>query len=117
MAPSDASAPSSNAIAAAAYFLGILSGAAVLWRYPDDPFVRFHAWQSILFNLALAALVVAMEAVPLLGVGLVIVMVLAGVGVWGLLLLQAWRGRWFMLPLLGDLALERARVPRPRDSR
>lgn len=102
--------PNPRTIAATAYLLGFLSGAAVLWRYPGDPFVRFHAWQSILFSVALSGLVLAADFIPLLGLGLVFAFGLLGVATWALLLLQALRGRWFLLPLLGDIALERAGV-------
>ena len=100
----------SRATAAAAYFLGFVTGVAVLLRRPADPYVRFHAWQSILFSAVVTIAVLAMDFVPLLGLGLVLVFALGGIATWAVLCVLAWRGRWVMLPLLGDVALERARA-------
>lgn len=108
--------PESRTAAAAAYFLGFVTGAAILLRGPADPYVRFHAWQSILFSAAVTIAVLAMDFVPLLGLGLVLVFVLGGIATWAVLCVLAWRGRWVMLPLLGDVALERARAAGARDS-
>ncbi|HUP20342.1 MAG TPA: hypothetical protein VM778_10365 [Gemmatimonadota bacterium] len=102
--------PESRAAAAAAYFLGFVTGAAILLRGPDDPYVRFHAWQSILFSAVVTIAILAMDFVPLLGQGLVLVFALAGIVAWVVLCVLAWRGRWVFLPLLGDIALERARA-------
>ena len=101
-----------RATAAMSYALGFLTGAIVLWRAPEHPFVRFHAWQSILFSAALLTLILALDLVPLLGLGLVLALGAGGAVVWVFLLVQAWRGRWFALPLLGDVAFERAGVER-----
>ena len=97
--------------AALAYPLGALSGVVCLWRYREDAFVRFHAWQSILFSIAATVAIIALEFVPLLGLGLALV-VAAGAVLLALgLMWRAYRGYWAMLPLLGDIALERASAP------
>ena len=54
----------------------------------------------------LAVAVAAMDAVPLLGLGMVFFLVVAAGLLTVFFVWQAWRGRWFVLPLLGDMALE-----------
>lgn len=95
--------------AALSYLAGFVSAALVLWRRGEDPFVRFHAWQSILFSLALATTLVGVELVPLLGLALVWAIATLGALAWIGLMVQAFRGVWTLLPLLGDVALERSR--------
>lgn len=107
--PATASTSRSRTAAAAAYLLGFVTGIALLRRHRDDSYVRFHAWQSTLFSAALVASVVALQFVPIVGSGLAIVLAVVGAGTWIALLVQAYRGRWFLLPLIGDVALERAR--------
>jgi uncharacterized membrane protein len=50
--------------------------------------------------------VAALDAVPLLGLGIVFFLFVGAALLTVLLVWQAYRGRWFLLPLLGDVALE-----------
>ncbi len=82
--------------------------------YNRNSFIRFHAWQSIFFTVACIALDVALMIVghlpffgfltlflwPLLGLALFIV--------WVFLLIKAFNGERFKLPLIGDLAEKQA---------
>lgn len=106
--PSDAA--ESRRAAVLAYLVGFLSGAVVLWRYRGDEFVSFHAWQSILFSVVAAAMVAGLSTVPIAGLVLAAGILALGGVVWVILVLQAWRGTWFMLPLIGDIAYERSRA-------
>ena len=104
--PAQRSESERRSIAALAYILGPLTGIVCILAYREDPYVRFHAWQSLLLGALVALAVVALDAVPLLGLGMVFFLVV-GAGLLSLLLMwQAWSGRWFVLPLLGDVALE-----------
>ena len=104
-----------RSIAALAYILGPLTGVACILLYRDDPYVGFHGWQALLFGGFVALAVAAMDAVPLLGLGMVFLLI-AGAGLLTLVLMwQAWRGRWFVLPLLGDVALEIVNRDRARE--
>lgn len=94
--------------AALAYPLGLVSGLICLWRFHEDPFVRFHAWQSILLSVAAVAAIVALEFVPLLGLGLAFMVAAGAVALALVLMWRAYRGHWAALPLLGDIATERA---------
>lgn len=95
-------------LAALAYPLGFLGATVCLWRGRGDPFVTFHAWQSIFLSVAC---VVAMEVldrtVPLLGLPLALAVGGATLATALFLAWRAWNGRWTALPLIGDVALER----------
>ena len=113
--PSQRSESEVRSVAALAYILGPLTGVACILLYRDEPFVRFHGWQSLLLGAFVAIAVVALDAVPLLGLGMVFFLFVAAGALTLLLMWQAWRGRWFVLPLLGDVALELVNRDRPRD--
>ena len=105
-----ASRPETDArsIAALAYVLGPVSGVACILLYRNDPYVRFHGWQSLLLGAFVVLAVAALDSVPLLGLGMLFILFVGMVLLTLLLAWQAYRGRWFLLPLLGDVALELA---------
>lgn len=92
--------------AALSYTLGLLSGAIVLAVEKDDPYVRFHAMQSVLTFSAIAFLYVLLPTVPVIGdfgpvMGAFRVSVFF---LWGLLMWKALMGEAYRLPYVGDLA-------------
>ena len=101
--PSDSQ---TRSIAALAYALGPVTGIACIILYGDDPYIRFHGWQSLLLSGLVALAVAGLKAVPLLGLGLVFFLFVGTALLVLVLVWQAYRGRWFLLPLLGDMALE-----------
>lgn len=83
--------------------------------YNKSRFVRFHAWQSIFFNLAWIVLWVVLRMtahIPLIGWITVFLIdplvVLGGFIVWLILVLKANQGQMFKLPVVGDLAEKQA---------
>lgn len=105
--------PDDDRFAALAYPLGFVSGLFCLYRWRDQPFIRFHAWQSIIASALVVVGILVFDRIPLLGIGLVFFLTLGAVLSIPLLVWQAYRGRWFVLPLVGDIALERARSAEP----
>ena len=83
-----------------AYVLGWLSGAFFLLIEKNSPFVRFHAWQSVLTFLPIF---MALWLIPLWFVFWPISVVL-----WLLLMFKAFQGERFKLPIVGDIADRRA---------
>jgi uncharacterized membrane protein len=75
----------------------------------------FHGWQSLLFSTLVLVAVVALKAVPLLGLGMVFLLFVGSMLLLAMLVWQAFRGRWFLLPLIGDVALELAQRGEPKD--
>jgi uncharacterized membrane protein len=86
----------------------------VLEPYNKSRFVRFHAWQSIFFNVAWWILWFGLRVVvhiPFLGFLTLLVWPLVGLGgfiVWIILLLKANQNQMFKLPVIGDLAQQQA---------
>ena len=101
-------APQDARAAALAYVLGFVTALFCLWFYSDRPFVRFHAWQSLLLWLAVGLAILGVDFIPIVGKGLVLFLLGTALLLTALLLWRAWRGDWWMLPLIGDIARERA---------
>jgi uncharacterized membrane protein len=110
-----------NVAAALAYVLGIITGVLflVLEPYRRDKFVRFHAMQSILYFVA----AVAFNIVWSIGVGILMhisglfalasipIRLLISLGffcLWLFLMFQAYSGREFGIPILGQIARKQA---------
>ena len=79
--------------------------------YNKNPFVRFHSFQCIFLT---GAWIVLWFALTLLGSAvfwaslLILPLGLAGIGLWIVLILKAYQGRIFKIPVIGDLAEKRA---------
>jgi len=82
--------------------------------YNRSAFVRFHAWQCIFFTIACVAIDVALMFLghlPMLGLVTLFIWPLVGLGffiVWIILLIKAFGGNYFKLPIIGDLAEKQA---------
>jgi uncharacterized membrane protein len=96
--------------AALAYVLAGFSGLILLVLRREDRFVQFHALQSIaatVVAIALALVLWLFSFFPLLGFlyGMLLrVLQIALFVLWLYLLWQAYRGRWFRIPYVGDWA-------------
>jgi uncharacterized membrane protein len=108
--PEEPSEERSHALGALAYFFLALSGLVLLAVKRDDPFVRFHALQSVLATVAFffAGLVLrALGWFPVFGflylylykLYLILVFVY-----WLFLIVRAYRGDRYKIPYLGDVA-------------
>jgi uncharacterized membrane protein len=86
----------------------------VLEPYNKSRFVRFHAWQSIFFNVAWWVLWIGLRIVvhiPILGFLTLLVWPLVGLGgfiLWIILIMKANQNQMFKLPVIGDLAEKQA---------
>jgi uncharacterized membrane protein len=86
----------------------------VLEPYNRSRFIRFHAFQSIFFYVAWMVFWVALSfvgALPVLGWATVLLWPLLGLGgliLWILLLMKAYGGQMWKLPVVGDLAEKQA---------
>src|SRR5215467_3723208 len=106
-----------NVASALCYLLGIITGILflVLPPYNRNPVIRFHAFQSIFLH---AACIIAMIGFNIfLGIlhmagifflGTIIWM--ACFVLWLYMLLQAFQGKMVVLPVIGPLAQQQARV-------
>jgi uncharacterized membrane protein len=122
--PQTSSGLQPNAAAALSYLAGFITGILflVLEPYKNDRFVRFHALQSIFFNVAWVVLwVVWLILGFVLGAithGLFIfiqipvdlLIVVCGFCIWAYLTYAASQGKTFRLPIIGALAAKQAGI-------
>lgn len=101
-----------------AYILGFVTGILFLLvdPYKNDRFVRFHAFQSIFFNLAVIAFFIAWGTVSsilisitggLLALVIVPITMLVYLGVfvyWIFLMYKAYKNERYMIPYIGEMA-------------
>ena len=113
-----------NTAGALAYLAGIVTGILflVIDPYKSDRFVRFHAFQSIFFNVAWIALWIAWMIVGLvlgaitkglfffLQVPIDLVLMVGGFCLWAFLMYSAYQGKMTRLPVIGALAAKQAGV-------
>jgi len=109
---------SSNVAGLLAYVLGFITGIIflVIEPYKNDKFVRFHAFQSIFFNVGIIVfwiaymIVVSILSFVTLGImamvmGLVGFLIsLAILAYWIFLMYQAYNNKLYKIPFVGDLA-------------
>ncbi|MGA2476268.1 MAG: DUF4870 domain-containing protein [Terriglobia bacterium] len=113
---------SSNVAGLLTYILGFITGIIflVIEPYKNDKFVRFHAFQSIFFNVALIVfwiaymIVVSILSFVTLGIiamvmGLVGFLIwLAILAYWIFLMYKAYNNELYKIPFIGDLAAKQA---------
>lgn len=88
-----------NTAAALSYVLGWLTGIVFL-LIEKDPFVRFHAMQSIITFGILTVL----SFVPVIGWVLSPFLMIIGFVLWLVLIFKAYQGEEFKLPVIGEFA-------------
>ncbi len=110
-----ASGPTDNIFGALAYVTVIPAIIfLVLEPYNQKRFVRFHAFQSIFYAVAWCALWMVLNIIahiPFLGWLTILVwplVSLAGFVIWLVLVLKAYQGQMFKLPVIGDMAEKQA---------
>jgi uncharacterized membrane protein len=112
---------SDNAAGALCYLAGLITGIIflVVAPYSTNRNVRFHAFQSIFFNIAWIAIWIVemiisavLAAIPVLGwmLSLLLTMAIAlgGLILWLLLMWKAYNGDRLVLPVIGPMAEKQA---------
>lgn len=104
------------------YLFGWISGLIIFLIEKDDKTVRFHALQSIFFNVALIIVGIAMSiiigiiaVIPGLNLALIAIVPIfyavfwiGTLVVWILLMVRAYQGEKWKLPVIGDIAEQNA---------
>jgi uncharacterized membrane protein len=93
-----------NVAGALCYVLGWLTGIIFYILEKDNKFVRFHAMQSIIVFLPLFIITLIFQWIPFIGwiiSGLIGLLMLV---LWLVLMLKAYQGEKFKLPVVGDIA-------------
>ncbi len=113
---------SSNVAGLLCYIFGLITGIIflVLEPYKRDPFVRFHAFQSLFFNLATIVFWIAWNIIQVVlstithGMFSLIFLpldMLIGIGLfvyWIVLMIKAYNGQKHMVPIIGAIAAKQA---------
>lgn len=80
----------------------------LLEPYNRNRFIRFHAFQCVFLCIVLVVIHVVLLAVPIIGWAISIFVNLGALVLWIVLLLKAYQGQMFKLPIIGDLAEKQA---------
>ena len=90
------------------YLLGFISGIVFWVIETKSPFVRFHAIQSTFVFVGLFVIQMAANVIPFLDPLISALASLATLVLWIILMIKAFQGERFKLPIVGDMAEERA---------
>ena len=113
-----------NVAGALTYLAGFITGIVFIATepYKSNSFIRFHAFQSIFFNVAWIAfwmvwMVVSAILTPLtaglfalIALPLILIISLLGFAYWLFLMYQAYQQKLYRIPLIGKYAAQRAGV-------
>jgi uncharacterized membrane protein len=108
---------SENAACTLCYIVGFVTGIIflVMAPYNANPRVKFHAWQSIFFNIAWIAFWMAINVITAMVDFLALVLLpvyalisFAGFLFWLFLMWKAYQGENFEIPVVGPLARQQA---------
>lgn len=86
------------------YLAGWITGLVFFLIEKENKFVRFHAMQSIITFGALTVLFMVLGFIPFVGGIIMPFLGLAQLVLWILLMVKAYNGVYFKLPVIGDLA-------------
>lgn len=95
---------SSNVAGLLCYFLGWVTGLIFILIEKEDDFVRFHAVQSIITFVILNVLSFVASLVPVIGLIISLILWPVSLALWIILMVKAYQGEKFKLPIAGDLA-------------
>jgi len=77
--------------------------------YNRSSFVRFHAWQSIFFGVAVAVIHTILAVIPIVGWLLLAPVSLGFLILWIFVIFKASKGERFKIPFIGNFAEQQAR--------
>lgn len=96
-----------NIVSALTYVLGFITGIIFILMEKENKTVRFHAMQSIITSGALFVIQIVLMIVgfviPFIGL-LSFLIGLVGLVLWLVLIIKAFQGEKFKLPVVGDMA-------------
>jgi uncharacterized membrane protein len=86
------------------YLAGWLTGIIFLIIEKENQFVRFHAWQSIFVFGAFTVVEIVLSFIPVIGWVISWLLGVLAFILWIILMLKAYQGARYKLPISGDLA-------------
>ena len=97
-----------NLAAMLCYAVGWVTGLIFFVLEKDSRFVKYHAMQSIVVWLAWMVGCYILLMIPILGWIVAFLMFPVGVVLWILLMVKAYNGEKFKLPVIGEIAEQQA---------
>lgn len=86
------------------YLLWWITGLVFFILEKENKFVRFHAMQSIIVFGAITIIQIILGFIPVVGLILSYIVWLLSVVLWIVLMLKAYQGQMYKLPVAGDIA-------------
>ena len=86
------------------YLLGFITGLIFFLIEKDSKFVKFHAMQSIVTFGGLMVISIVLSFIPFIQCFAPFIVPLVGLVLWILLMVKAYQGERFKLPVIGDFA-------------
>jgi len=96
-----------NIAALLSYLLGFVTGIIFFVLERENKFVKFHALQSIITFGALFIFGVIVRFLPFIGFIIITLLGIVEIILWIILMIKAYQGEYFKLPLAGELALKK----------
>ncbi len=93
-----------NIAALLSYVLGFITGIIFYLIEKENKFVRFHAMQAIITFGSLFVLQIVLGFIPVIGLILLPIVSIASLILWIVLMVKAYQGEKFKLPIVGDIA-------------
>ena len=93
-----------NIAALLSYLFGVITGIIFFVLEKQNKFVRFHAMQSIVVFGFLFVLDAVLMLIPVIGWALMPIVWVVSVILWIILMIKAYQGEYFKLPIAGDIA-------------
>ena len=93
-----------NVAACLSYVFGLITGIIFYVLEKENKFVKFHAMQSIVVFGAVFVLGIILPFIPVVGWILLPIVYIGSVVLWILLMVKAYQGETFKLPIAGDVA-------------
>jgi len=97
-----------NMAALLSYLLGWITGIVFYVVERENKFVRFHAMQSIITFGFLLVLTIVLGFIPVIGVIFIPILWIVQTILWIVLMIKAYQGEQFKLPVIGDMAEKNA---------
>ncbi len=97
-----------NVAALLSYLAGFITGIIFFLIEKENKFVRFHAMQSILTFGGLFILQMILAFIPVIGWILIPLISIASLILWIILMIKAYQGEEFKLPIIADIAEKQA---------
>ena len=91
------------------YVLGWVTGIIFLILEKDNQFVRFHAIQSIVVFGAFTVVDFVAQFIPFIGRPIVVILGIAAFILWVVLIVKAYQGTMYKLPVSGSIAEQGAK--------